>query len=243
VVRVGGGVDHEIRSKNEFRNLNAIAQINLPFQTPRCIGTIHSTALWSAQVSSFVDGTHRDDAGWAASREALHGVLCAFQESPRPAPGVYLPVRQWCGGANWKALVDRITLALDERTRTAAHRVVRDVLECEADVQSTLVHGDFGLHNVLWRQNRISGVIDFDHATVGDPAMDVAPLIGQFGASKVAEVYDPETVARAKFHRASLPLQVAAAAELVNDTKLRNHALGNFHKRLRDGNLYDPDAV
>ena len=133
-------------------------------------------------------------------------------------------------------------MALDERTRTAAHRVVGEVLECETDVQPALVHGDFGLHNVLWTQNRISGVIDFDHATVGDPAMDVAPLIGRFGASKVAEVYDPETVVRAKVHRASLPLQVAAAAELVSDTQLRNHALGNFYKRLRDGNLYDPDA-
>lgn len=243
VVRVGFGADHEIRTQNEFRNLDAISMVNLPFQTPRSLGTIHSTPSWSAQVSSFVAGKHRDDAGWAASRGALHGVLCAFQKIPRPAPGVFLPVRQWCGGPNWPALVERITLPLDERTRAAAKRVVSEVLACETDVQPTLVHGDFGLHNVLWTHDRISGVIDFDHATVGDPAMDVAPLIGQFGAAKLAQIYEPEMISRAKCHRASLPLQVAAAAELVNDTKLRNHALGNFHKRFRDGNLYDPDTT
>lgn len=113
-------------------------------------------------------------------------------------------------------------------------------MDCETDAQPALVHGDFGLHNVLWTQDRISGVIDFDHAAVGDPAMDVAPLVGQFGAVKLAQIYDREMLYRAKSHRASLPLQVAAAGALVNDSKLRDQALGNFHKRLRNGSLYTP---
>jgi hypothetical protein len=41
-------------------------------------------------------------------------------------------------------------------------------------------------------------------------------------------------------HRASLPLQVAAAAELTGDQHLRDHALTNFTTRLAAGTLYDP---
>lgn len=240
VVRIAFGADHKIRTENEYGNLEAMAKFNLPFQTPHTIGNIHSTPAWSAQVSSFVAGTHRNDVSWDASGEALRSVLCAIQKLSCPAPEDFLPVRQWCGGRNWPDLVDKTTLPFDEQSRAAAKQVVGDVLECETDAQPTLVHGDFGLHNVLWTHDHISGVIDFDHATVGDPAMDVAPLVGQFGTVKLAQIYDREMLYRAKCHRASLPLQVAVAAELVNDSKLRDHALGNFHKRLRDGSLYTP---
>lgn len=242
VVRISLGSDHETRANNEFRNLRALAKTTLPFQTPRNISAIHTTPSWTASASSFVAGTQRDDVAWEDSREDLHDVLSAFQSLARPAPDTFLPVRTWCGGPNWPALVETITRSMDERTRAAVKSVVGDVLDCESDVQPTLVHGDFGLHNVLWTQNRITGVIDFDHATVGDAAIDVAPLIGQFGVAKVSEIYDPEMVCRAMRHRASLPLQVAAAAELMNDAKLRDHALGNFRRRFQDGSLYDPDA-
>lgn len=243
VIRIGFGEDHEIRTKNEFRNLAAISRMDLPFQTPRSLSDVCTTKSWSAVVSSFVAGEHHDNVEWADARGALSDVLNAFQTAPRPIAESFLPVRLWCGGANWPARVDEIIQPFNERERAAAKYVVRDVLECEAEVQPTLVHGDFGLHNVLWTKERITGVIDFDHATIGDPAIDVAPLIGQFGAAKLAQIYDSEMISRAKLHRASLALQVAAAADLINDAKLRNHALGNFQKRFRDGNLYDPDMT
>lgn len=242
VVRIGFGEDHEVRTKNEFFNLAAISKMDLPFQTPSNLSEVYTTRSWSAVVSSFVDGEHRDIVDWTDVRGVLSDVLNAFQTAARPIAESFLPVRQWCGGANWPARVDRIIQPFNERERAAAMHVVRDVLECEAEVQPTLVHGDFGLHNVLWAEGRVTGVIDFDHATIGDPAIDVAPLIGLFGASKLAQIYDSEMISRAKLHRASLTLQVAAAADLINDVKLRNHALRNFQKRFRDGSLYDPDA-
>lgn len=243
VVRIGSGQDHQTRTESEFRNLAAIEKINLPFQTPHAIGKILSTHSWSAQASTFVSGAHRNDSSWTVSREELQIVLSALQEPIFSAPGGFRPIRQWCGGTNWQELVERISHPLDERTRTATKQVVVEVLECEIEAQPAVVHGDFGLHNVLWTGNRITGVIDFDHATIGDPAMDIAPLIGQFGAAKVAQICDNDMLLRAKHHRASLPLQVAAAAELANDVKLRDHALGNFHKRFQDGTLYDPAAT
>lgn len=242
VVRISFGEDHEVRTKGEFFNLAAISKMYLPFQTPSNLSDVYTTRSWSAVVSSFVDGEHRDNVEWTDVREALSDVLNTFQTATRPIAESFLPARQWCGGTNWPARVEEIIQSFNERERAAATHVVRNVLECEAEVQPTLVHGDFGLHNVLWTEGRITGVIDFDHAAIGDPAIDVAPLIGQFGASKLAQIYDSEMISRAKLHRASLSLQVAAAADLINDVKLRNHALRNFQKRFRDGSLYDPDA-
>ena len=43
-------------------------------------------------------------------------------------------------------------------------------------------------------------------------------------------------------HRASLSLQVAAAAELRHDTTPRDFALANFGERYWAGTLYDPDG-
>ena len=57
----------------------------------------------------------------------------------------------------------------------------------------------------------------------------------------VAELAGPALVRRALIHRATLSLQVAAAAELVGDAPLRDHALANVEARVTAGTLWDPD--
>jgi aminoglycoside phosphotransferase (APT) family kinase protein len=44
-----------------------------------------------------------------------------------------------------------------------------------------LIHGDYGLHNVLYDPNlpaRLNAVLDWETATIGDPLMDVGYLLG-----------------------------------------------------------------
>jgi hypothetical protein len=50
----------------------------------------------------------------------------------------------------------------------------------------------------------------------------------------------PRRLPPPRAHRASLVLQLAAAAELLGAAALREHALGNFVARARAGTLYDP---
>ena len=71
-------------------------------------------------------------------------------------------------------------------------------------------------------------------------ALDAAPLIGAFGTRQVAQIAAPAERQRAMYHRATLSLQIAAAAELAGKADLRNHALGNFVRRRDEGTLYDP---
>ncbi|MFC3077540.1 phosphotransferase [Phenylobacterium terrae] len=61
-----------------------------------------------------------------------------------------------------------------------------------------LLHGDFWPGNVLWRDGRISGVIDWEDAAVGDPLYDLAisrlDLLWAYGP----EAVDPFTAAYAR---------------------------------------------
>lgn len=48
-----------------------------------------------------------------------------------------------------------------------------------------LVHGDFGLHNALFSDGRLSGLLDWERAHLGNPAEDLAyvkPTLDQIGA-------------------------------------------------------------
>ncbi|QDW29765.1 aminoglycoside phosphotransferase family protein [Arthrobacter sp. KBS0702] len=239
VVRVASGSEHTHRTQGEHQNLRTLAAMDLPFRSPVALSEPRSGPTWSAQLTSVVPGDHRTGLSWAEVREALEMVLAGLREAGRP-PGALRPVRQACGGGDWPGVVDRILQPLDRAARNAAGRVVANVLDAESTAGTTLVHGDFGLHNIMWTGTQLSGVVDLDNACIGDPAIDLAPLIGAFGSSRVADLADKEMIARARAHRASLPLQVAAAAELVNDSKLRDFALGNFQARFLTGTLEDP---
>lgn len=89
----------------------------------------------------------------------------------------------------------------------------------------------------------MAGLIDLDHACVGDPAIDLAPLIGFHGLQPIRPLADPETLRRALIHRATLPLQVAAAAHLNGSYELRDHALNNFATRNARGTLFEPTGM
>lgn len=240
VVRVAFGSGHAERTRTETANLAAFAAAVLPFRIPAVLREPFHGDGWSAQLNGFVPGEHRPLERWETVRAPLKLVLAALAVTVPPAGGVLRPVRQWCGAGDWPAVVAGITAGLAPREIRAATRVVAEVLAAEEPVPPAVVHGDFGLHNVLWIGSEISGLVDFDNACLGDPAMDLAPLVGAFGAAAVTDIADADLVARAQLHRASLSLQVAAAGHLAGDYELREFALGNFRDRFRRGTLYDP---
>lgn len=239
VVRVSTARRHEEQTLREHQNLSAVQSLGLPLRTPtvRCDPEVR--AGFSAFVTSFIPGEHDLEMTWNQVREPVAEILHSLRESTVPDPHTLRPVRQWCGGDQWPRIIEQLSSALDETVAKAARRVVADVLTAERGRGRTLVHGDFGLHNLLWGGHALPAVIDWDNASVGDPAIDLAPLIGMFGADAVGEIADTELLERAQRHRASLPLQVAAAADLAGDLALRNFALDNFTKRFHTDTLYD----
>ncbi|MBC7876661.1 MAG: aminoglycoside phosphotransferase family protein [Anaerolineales bacterium] len=84
-------------------------------------------------------------------------------------------------------------------------------------------HGDFGSSNILFDSHtgRISGIIDFGFAGLGDPALDIA-AISTFGDSFFARICErypvtESTLERAKFYRGTYALYEALHGFRNND--------------------------
>jgi aminoglycoside phosphotransferase (APT) family kinase protein len=244
VAQIASGSASQTRVQREILSARQVAELDLPFSVPRPVGGPVRRAGRAGFLTTYVTGAGRDAVPWDEARGPFAGVLDAFAAVPAQRCAGLPPVRAWCGGDRWPDVVaDDLLQHLPESSRGWAERVVIDVQALDHRAEPGFVHGDLGLHNMLWTGSRITGVIDLDHACWADPAIDVPPLIGTFGAAAVGQIAEPDVVGRAVYHRASLPLQVAAAAALGDDLGLRDHALSNFAARLAHRSLYDPDGT
>ena len=234
VVRVSTGVGHEARSHREAASLDAVSTLVLPAESPRVLSPVRTGEGWSAVAISYLPGRRRQVGAWSLVGGELGRVMNGIHSAALAGAPPLQPVREWCGGDQWLSIVTGIAGQLGRSWRRTAIEAVLAVLGAESSIERTLVHGDFGMHNLLWLGEAVSGIIDLDAACVGDPAMDVACLLGVYERDEIASITDGDTLRRAVIHQRSLPLQVAAAAELAGDQRLRDHALGNFVDRERD---------
>jgi aminoglycoside phosphotransferase (APT) family kinase protein len=92
---------------------------------------------------------------------------------------------------------ERLVLPLlDADLRTAAKLLFAET-ETLVGFEPALLHADLGPDHLLVRDSRLSGVIDWGDARVGDPALDYAWLLnGPFGDWDV----DPDLRRRARFY-------------------------------------------
>ncbi len=234
VVRVSTGAGHEARARREADTLGSVSTLRLPAEVPRVLSPVRTAETWSAVAVAYLPGRRRQAESWSLVGGELGRVMNGIHSAPLGRAARLQPVREWCGGDEWLPIVTDIAGQLGRTWRRTAIEAVLAVLGVESGVARTLVHGDFGMHNLLWLGETVSGIIDLDAACVGDPAMDVASLLGVYEREEIASITDGDTLRRAVIHQRSLPLQVAAAAELAGDQRLRDHALANFVDRELD---------
>lgn len=231
------------------RRTAALAAVSrlFPVRTPCPLGEVVDADGRTGVLISFVAGEVRcsevvsdlhDVAD--ADLDAIVELLGRLASTPVPADvtAALSPVREWCGGVHWPEIVaDHVVPYLPPGARATAAELVAAV-EAMSPPQDRLVHGDFGLHNLMWQGQAISGLIDLDHVCVGDPAIDVAPLIGPIGLGRLRDRLDPALVTRAQQHRATLSLQVAAAGYLTSRPSLLQTGANNWARRWADGTLF-----
>ncbi|MCZ8538310.1 aminoglycoside phosphotransferase family protein [Paenisporosarcina quisquiliarum] len=99
-------------------------------------------------------------------------------------------------------------------------------LNDDLQVIPTLIHGDFGCSNILWnpQENRISGIIDFGGAGIGDPAYDLAGILSSYGEdffNRCIALYPngKEIAQRVHFYRSTFALQEALHGLDNNDAE------------------------
>ncbi|HET6988494.1 MAG TPA: phosphotransferase, partial [Kribbella sp.] len=92
---------------------------------------------------------------------------------------------------------ERVVPLLPAESRTRAH----ELLDRVAGVRTSLVHCDLGPEHILVTDGRITGIIDWTDAVIGDPALDLCWLLNDAPASVadgVAETYEPTPELRAR---------------------------------------------
>lgn len=132
--------------------------------------------------------------------------------------------------SEWTNLFERIQKKLFPYMKKESQDLISNNFNSYFDqnfnFRHTLVHGDFGPSNIIFDSNDeiISGIIDFNEVSIGDPAIDIASLIGPFGYGEVFvksfELIYPniETMLdRARFYASTFALQEALFGIEVGD--------------------------
>ena len=142
-------------------------------------------------VTRFVEGKQwsdrRDPAAWAATLARL--LLKIHDISPKPD--------------DRKKLLDgdhesMYFLREDEPERKAGHPLsdviydtVRAYRSSVPPVTTSLIHMDYWDGNVLWADGRVTAILDWDFASYGDPALDVAYFRMNMYLRGIREAADP----------------------------------------------------
>jgi len=98
-----------------------------------------------------------------------------------------------------------------------------------------IIHTDFGPTNILYNDDLISGIIDFSDICIGDPALDIACLMGKFGygedfVRQIIPVYNEveHYIERAKFFISTFPLQDALFGFKNNNKDVFNFGMEDY---------------
>ncbi|MEU8548213.1 aminoglycoside phosphotransferase family protein [Streptomyces roseoverticillatus] len=107
-------------------------------------------------------------------------------------------------------------------------------------ITCAVVHGDLGAENVLWERTggmpRLSGIVDWDEAVIGDPAEDLAAIGASYGEDFLGRVLArgdrlrpaDELAARMTAIRGTFALQQALSGHLDGDEEERAEGLAGY---------------
>lgn len=198
---------------------------------------IPGAPLWREELAAIRD---------AAAVHALAGqvgrFLRALHELAPAAVGLNdLPVSDTT--AEWADLYTRFRGSLFAHMRADARAEVARAFETFlGDARNfaytpALRHGDFGTSNLLWdaTARRLTGVIDFGSAGLGDPAVDVAGIIcragyGEAFACRMLPFYPAleEMLPRARFYASTFALQYALFGAEQGEPEAFEHGLARY---------------
>ncbi|GLQ53951.1 aminoglycoside phosphotransferase family protein [Devosia nitrariae] len=177
-VRLPSGEGYAEQAAKESHWLPRLAP-HLPVEVPVpiAVGGPAEGYPWSWSIYQWIDGEsvtrHIDKLALAEDIARFLNALQAIDPREGPAPGQHSFLRgadpMEAYGADARRYVDALDGDIDTRAAYA-------ILDAAAQVPATKpvwVHGDIAVGNFLARDGRLSAVIDFGCAAVGDPSCDL----------------------------------------------------------------------
>ncbi|QNE35037.1 phosphotransferase family protein [Leifsonia shinshuensis] len=205
-VRVGRDPQASAQLERAQRLIDALPE--LPFGVPRSVAEPVRAGGLTAIAQRRVPGEpHPSGSG---DPEQLGLLLASLRAVPLEIVDVHLaPPRVFMGGDAWRRLMHEEAIPrLDAAVRPRAERIADALSALEPPAEAVLTHGDLAGANVLWSDGRVAGVVDWDLASAGDPAEDVAALATWHGWEALRGVVDADVERRAQVIAATYPLQL-----------------------------------
>lgn len=166
---------------NEQRWLAIAAEaVALPVPTPVAIGVAGADYPWPWSIVPWIAGEPVDQAPLDADQGSALATFLKELHRPAPAAAPSNPVR----GVLLESRRERFSQCLDrlrdscDLITPAIDRAWRDALAAPFTETRLWLHGDLHAQNVLSRDGRLVGVIDWGDMCGGDPAVDLGSVWG-----------------------------------------------------------------
>ena len=186
VVRIARRPDVAAELPRRMDFLTAIAP-HLPLTLPVPVTELRQMSRTGARAvgQKYVPGAQHAPGG--GSPEALRAVLDVLENVPTSVwEGLVDPPFE--GQPHWNEQERELVLqALPDEARSDA-AVVWDALTAMDGEAVGLVHGDLAGDNMRWIGERVAGLLDWDHASAWDPAVNLAHLALWHGAETIDAV-------------------------------------------------------
>ncbi|GIP25679.1 hypothetical protein J23TS9_08090 [Paenibacillus sp. J23TS9] len=176
VVRQHGAVDRNRNpeiAKDEFKLLQGLVDAGLPVPQPYAYDATEFILPTPYIVTDFVDGfVNMSPSDLSDAMQRMAGILSDIHQVDWTSHSLdFLPEQLvWCS--------DKIGNRPRNPDESLNESTIRDVLESAWPLsplnKNVLLHGDYWPGNILWKDNGIAAVIDWEDAAIGDPMYDLA---------------------------------------------------------------------
>jgi aminoglycoside phosphotransferase (APT) family kinase protein len=200
--KVFGNYDRGEKAGREFKTLELLNRYQAPTPRPLLLDESGDTLGSPGIVVSFVPGrlkmdTISDPMDWARklayTLANIHSIPCGEEEQSFLLKGN--------AEATWFLNFEGPPTYLQEYPGgSEVWRILRDHFPKIQTVPPVLLHIDYWSGNILWYENEISAVIDWEEAAYGDPAVDVGYALMNMilmglpeAANELLEIYESET--------------------------------------------------
>ncbi len=218
---VFGSYDRGEKAEREFKTLALLRQHHIPAPTPLLLDKSGDSLGSPGIVTSFVPGQQvilpSDQTTWITE---LAKTLARIHAIPLASEKAFLlngneEVTWFLNGGH---VTEKMSAHPDG---TAVWHAVHDLLPIIQPVPPALMHVDYWTGNILWQNQRIAAVLDWEEASFGDPAYDVAYLrheLAMLGGKTLADAFLAAYVQANGCPVANLAFwELAAAARFMPD--------------------------